>query len=311
MSFKLTNFTYPSRDGIHNICAHVYEPTSCEARGIVEICHGMVDHIGRYINLVEYLTERGFIVAGNDHLGHGGSVMQPDDYGHFSDKGGLDYVIGDLHTMNRQLRTRYRGLPIIMLGHSMGSFIARIYATRYPHSIRGLIIHGTSGPNPLVPFGRMLAGINRAFYGARHRSRFIKNLAFSGYNSKFPKEEGENAWLTRELAQVSDRPNDPRTNFTFTVTAYRELFSMLGESNSREWYKKYPKALPTLIMSGDMDPVGAYGKGPMTVYKKLLISGASSVSLKLYEGARHELFNESNREEVFCDIVSWIAESIK
>lgn len=311
MSYKLSNFTFPSSDGIHNIYAYVYEPEMRNVCGVIQICHGMVDHIGRYLNLVEYFTERGYIVAGNDHLGHGGSVSSPEDFGHFSDKSGMELVIADLHLMTRRLKSTYKGLPVILLGHSMGSFIARLYAARYPHSIRGLIIHGTSGPNPLVGFGKTLASINRAFYGAGHRSAFIKKLAFSGYNSKFPKEEGENAWLTRECALVADRKDDPRTNFTFTVSSYRELFRMLGESNSREWYKKFPKSLPTLIVSGVMDPVGAYGKGPVAVYKKLLISGASSVALKLYEGARHELFNETNREEIFSDISAWIAENVK
>ena len=311
MSFKLTNFTYPSSDGIHNICAHVYEPTMRDLRGVIQICHGVVDHVERYRALAEHFCSLGYVVAGNDHLGHGGSVSRPEDFGHFSDKGGLNFVISDIHLMNRQLRVRYRGLPIILLGHSMGSFLARLYAISYPHSIRGLIIHGTSGPNPLVNFGKLLAGVNRLFCGARHRSQFIKKLAFSGYNSRFPKEEGEDAWLTREGSLVSDRHGDPRTEFTFTVTAYRELFRMLSESNSREWYKKFPKAMPTLVISGDEDPVGNYGKGPMTVYKKLLISGASSVELKLYGGARHELFNETNREEIFSDIAAWIAENVK
>ena len=305
MSCKFSQFSFPSSDGIHKISAYIREPHG-KIKGVIQICHGMIDHIERYSGLAEYFAEQGFVVAGNDHLGHGKSVFSPDEYGFFSEKNSQRLLISDIHIFNRILRTRYPKIPIILLGHSMGSFIARLYAVSYPHSLHGLIILGTSGPNALVGFGRVLAAVNSAVYGSRNRSKFIAKLAFSGYNSKFPKEEGHNAWLTRESSLVADRDTDERTNFTFTVSGYRTLFKMLSASNSREWYKKFPKHLPTLIVSGDMDPVGAYGKGPMTVYKKLLIAGVRGVSIKLYEGARHELFNETNREEFFEDTLHWI-----
>ncbi len=306
MSSKFSQFSFPSSDGTHKISAYIREPRG-KIKGIIQICHGMIDHIERYSGLADYFAEYGFVVAGNDHLGHGRSVSSPDEFGFFSKKNSQNLLISDIHTFNRILRTRYPKIPVILLGHSMGSFIARLYAVSYPHSLHGLIILGTSGPNPLVGFGRILAAVNSAVYGSRNRSKFIAKLAFSGYNSKFPKEDGINAWLTRETHLVADRADDERTNFTFTVSGYRTLFKMLSDSNSREWYKNFPKHLPTLIVSGDMDPVGAYGKGPMTVYKKLLIAGARDVNIKLYEGARHELFNETNRAEFFEDTLGWIS----
>ena len=306
MSYEYSEISYPSSDGIHTVHAEIYYPTAKEPRGIVEIAHGMVDYVERYKPLCEFLTKEGYIVAGNDHLGHGKTVKDESEFGFFAKKGGVDFVVSDVYEMNRYLRHTYKGLPVFLLGHSMGSFIARLYAVKYPHSISGLIIHGTAGPNPILPLGKALTALMELFRGANYRSSFIKNLAFSGYNKRFPKEEGKNAWLTRKTDAVSGKDSDARGGFTFTVSGYRDLFRMLGKSNSGEWFKKYPKALSTLIMSGDMDPVGNYGKGPSYVYKKLMISGAERLDLKLYEGARHELFNETNSDEIFHDIVSWL-----
>ena len=308
MNYNFSETVFPSKDGSHTIYAEIYTPKHRSALGIVQISHGMIDYVGRYKYLIEYLTGEGYIVAGHHHLGHGKSVTKSEDYGFFAEKGGDELVVRDMHTMNRYLRDTFPALPLVVMGHSMGSFITRLYVERYPHSMQGVIIHGTSGPNPLLPMGRFLAGAISKLRGARHRSRLLKKLAFGSYNKKFPKSEGADAWLTREVDLVADRPNDKYTNFIFTASGYRDLFSMIKECNSDTWFKEYPKALSTLIMSGDMDPVGNYGKGPDYVYKNLLIAGCSEVSLKLYRGARHELFLETEecRNEAFSDMVSWL-----
>ncbi len=311
MNYFTTEYSFPSSDGKHNLHAEIYLPKTEEYKGIVQIAHGMIDHIGRYGNLVSALTKEGYIVAGNDHLGHGGSVNSADEFGFFADKGGVDFVIEDLYQMNRHLRHTYKGLPVILLGHSMGSFIARLYAVKHPHSVKGLIIHGTAGPNKALPLGKFLAALVSLFAGKRHRSKLVASMAFAGYNSRFPKEEGVMAWLTRDTEEVSDKTEDERTNFIFTISGYRDLFRFLGGCNSKDWFKSYPKELPTLIVSGDADPVGAYGKGPEYVYKKLMISGCKSLEIKMYPGARHELFNETNRDEIFGDINAWLKTVLK
>ncbi len=308
MNYNFSEITFPSKDGVHTIYAEIYTPKRRTARGIVQLAHGMIDHVGRYKKLAEYLTGEGYIFAGHNHLGHGKSAGAPEDFGFFAERGGVDFVIRDMHTLNRYLRNTFPTLPLVVFGHSMGSFITRLYIERYPHTIRGAIIHGTGGPNPLLPFGSALASVVRLLRGPRHRSRLIKKLAFGSYNSKFPKTEGTDAWLTRDASQVADRATDKYTGFTFTVAAYQDLFSMLRGCNAPKWFEEYPKEMPTLIMSGDMDPVGNYGKGPDYVYKHLLIAGCKSVQIKMYEGARHELFNEVNREQVFADIVAWLGE---
>ena len=306
MNYNLTEISFPSTDGKHTIYAEIYTPKSATAKGVVQLAHGMIDYTARYTELADYLTARGYIFAGNHHLGHGKSVSDESDFGYFADKNGLDFVIGDMHTMNEKLHEMFPTLPVILFGHSMGSFLSRLYTVKYPRSIKGLVIHGTGGKNPLVGVGMSLAKALRGIYGPRHRSNLIETLAFGSYNKHYPKEEGHNAWLTREGALVADRDTNPVTSFKCTVSAYVELFTALRDCNDKQWYKSYPKDMPTFVVSGDDDPVGNYGKGPAEVYSGLMLAGASNVSLKLYEGARHELFKESCREEYFADLTEWL-----
>ena len=307
VNYNFNELRFPSSDGKNTIYAEIYTPKNVAPRGIVQLAHGMIDYTARYTELASFLCSHGFIFAGNHHLGHGKSAATPEDFGYFADKGGYNYVVEDVYLMNKHLHKAYPDLPVVLLGHSMGSFISRLYVNKYPSTVSGIIIHGTGGPNPLVGVGKLLAKSIRSFYGPRHRSNLINNMAFGSYNSKFPKEEGHNAWLTRDVVRVACRDSDEFTSFKFTVSAYIDLFTFLGESNSKSWFKSYPKAMPTMIMSGDMDPVGNYGKGPRYVYKQLMINGADNVTLKTYEGARHELFNETNCDEVFDDILAWLS----
>ena len=306
MSYNLTQLTFPSSDGKNTVYAEVYTPKTETAKGIVQLAHGMIDYTGRYTALAEFLTDNGYIFAGNHHLGHGKTAASAEDFGFFAERGGMDFVIDDMRAMNARLSEMFPTLPIVLFGHSMGSFLSRIYAVRYPKTISGLVIHGTGGKNPLVGMGIMLSRFLKSVYGSHHRSPMIDKIAFGSYNKRFPKEEGEDAWLTRDVMAVADRPTDPYTSFKFTVSGYTDLFTALRESNSKGWYKSYPKELPTLIMSGDADPVGDYGRGPAEVYRGLLLSGATAVEMKLYEGARHELFKETNKEEVFSDLLGWL-----
>lgn len=304
MNYNFSEIRLPSSDGKNTLYAEIYTPKRRSSIGVVQIAHGMIDHIGRYHELAEYLTGEGFIVAGNHHLGHGKSAASPSDFGFFADKGGAELVVEDIHVMNRYLRGEFPSLPVILFGHSMGSFISRLYAVKYPHTITGLVIHGTSGPNGAVGAGKLVAKMICAFRGNRHRSNLLASLSIGAYSKKF-KDDGTWGWLSRDKSLVNERESDPYT-FNFTASAYHDLFSMLADSNSKEWYKAFPKNLCTLIMSGEDDPVGAFGKGPRHVYKNLLIAGVEDVSLKMYGGARHELFKETNRQEVFEDLTAWL-----
>lgn len=305
MNYIHKEIYFPSSDGKNKIHAELFIPSDNNILGVVQISHGMMDYIGRYKGLADALCGAGYALAGNDHLGHGDSVATPDDYGFFASKNGYDYVINDLKRMNDIIRKEFPGVPVTLLGHSMGSFVARLYAEKYADSIDGLIIHGTAGPNPATGAGLLLVKLLRAIKGERHRSKFVCSMADGGYNKGFDPAEGVGAWLTRDGSMVADRVGNPKNDFIFTLAAYEDLFNFLGNCNSKKWFKEFPKELHTLVISGEMDPVGGFGKGVRYVYDNLKANGAD-VELKLYPEARHELFNETNRDEVFADLALWL-----
>lgn len=305
MNYIHKDITFPSTDGKNTIHAELFIPSDKNIKGVVQISHGMMDYIGRYALLADALCAGGYALCGNDHLGHGDSVATPDDYGFFASKNGYEYVIDDIKKMNDIIRGEFPGVPVVLMGHSMGSFIARLYAAKYADSLDGLIIHGTAGPNPLLAPGRLIVKLLRAFKGERHRSKFVCSLADGGYNKGFDPAEGSGAWLTRDPSMVADRIGNPKNDFIFTLAGYNDLFTMLGKCNGKAWFTEFPKALHTLVISGEKDPVGDFGKGVRYVYENLKKNGAD-VELKLYPEARHELFNETNREEVFADLIAWL-----
>ena len=305
MSFIHRDVTFPSSDGKNTIHAELFIPSDNNISAVVQISHGMMDYVGRYRGMAEAFCAKGIALCGHDHLGHGDSVKTPDDYGFFASKNGYNYVIDDVKRMNDLIRKEFPGVPVVLLGHSMGSFIARLYSVKYADSIDGLIIHGTAGPNPATGAGLLLVKILRAIKGERHRSKFVCSLADGGYNKGFDPAEGDGAWLTRDPSMVADRVGNPKNDFIFTLAGYEDLFTFLGNCNDSQWFREFPNGLPTLIVSGESDPVGGFGKGVRYVYDNLKKNGAN-VSLKLYPEARHELFMETNRNEVFADLIAWI-----
>lgn len=306
MNFVKKDLTFLSSDQKNTIHATVFAPLKGEIKGVIQLSHGMIDYVGRYEALADYLTSFGYVFAGNEHLGHGRSAASEEDFGYFGEKYGFISVVDDLYKMNRILSDEYKDKPIILFGHSMGSFIARLYAVKYPETVSGLVIHGTGGKNPAAGIGLKIVAALRLIFGSKHRSKLINSIAFGSYNKKFDLSEGHNAWLTRDLEKVATRDTDPFTSYLFTLAGYTDLFTMLKQCNDKRWYKYFPKSLPTLIMSGTMDPVGNYAKGVIEVHEGLKKQKLQSLTLKMYDGARHELFNEFNREEVFSDLCAWL-----
>jgi len=308
VSYTKREFYFTSSDGISRVYAEICVP-DVPARAVILLSHGMIDHVGRYEYLKEEFTRRGFIVAGNDHIGHGRTAPDADSLG-VMPKEGAYRIVDDLYTVNRTLAEEFPHLPRVLLGHSMGSFMARLYAARYGESIDGIIIHGTGGKNPALGAGKMLVNLIAKFKGDGHRSELVRSLAFGAYNKRFDPEEGPDAWLTTRSELVRDRATDPYTTFTFSLSGYRELFRALGECNSKKHFDAYPKELPTLVISGADDPVGDYGKGTEWVHGQLYLAGVRNLTLKLYDGARHELFNESCRAEAAGYMADWINERV-
>ncbi len=296
---------YPSTNGIDAIVAKIWQPEK-PARGIIQISHGMCEYIDRYENFAKFLTENGFFVCANNHLGHGASASSKERLGYFAKQGGEKFLVDDLHTLTNMMKMKYPGLPVLLFGHSMGSFIARNYVIKYGQELDAAIFCGTSGPNPGARAGKKLAALESRWHGEMYRSPWIQQLVFRSYNKRNEHRTNYD-WLTRDREIVDRYAVDPYCNFTFTVSAFGDLFTLLLKCNDPEWFSTYPKNLPTLLISGDMDPVGDYGKGVSYVYQTLISAGVRDVYCKLYEGARHELLNEINRSEIYQDILDWIS----
>lgn len=280
------------------------------AHGIIQISHGMCEYFDRYEDTIKYFTDNGFVVCGNDHMGHGYSAEDENDLGYF----GIDTwrcFADDLKQLNEIVRKSYRSLPYILWGHSMGSFVVRDYITRYASTIDGCIICGTSGTNKAVGAGIAICSLLQKIKGEKYRSDFVKKLSFSGYNKLFASEKDSHSWLTRERSVRDKYRNDKFCNFTFTVSGYKNMFSLLKEVSSEEWASRVPLSLPIFLISGRDDPVGANGKGVDEVFDRLNDREICLLKYKLYDGCRHEIHNETNRDEVWSDIKSFCDEVIE
>ena len=280
-------------------------PCGDAPRGVVQLCHGMCEHIGRYDEFARFLNSRGFAVVGNNHLGHGASLIEG-RYGYFGDDGAYNFLVEDLELLRRKAAALYPGLPYFLFGHSMGSFIARLYIARYGDRLSAAVICGTSGPNPLSGAGQLLAKLVIALRGRTYVSHWLEKLAGADNLKRIPNARTSSDWLSRDTAKVDEFIADERCGFTFTCSAYLELARMLENVSDEAWYRAVPRGLPLLLIAGDDDPVGKWGEGVRYVYDKLKEAGVSDAELKLYPGARHELLNELNREEVFEDVAVFL-----
>ena len=294
-------FYYPSRDGETQIHAVEWIPEG-EVKAILQMCHGMVEHIERYHDFAEFLSQQGIYVLGHDHLGHGKSVTSPEKLGFFHDGDGNACVIADIQQLRVQTEKKYPGVPYFMLGHSMGSFLLRQYLGLYSGGLAGAIIMGTGEqPNLVLGAGKLVCKIIAAFKGWSHRSTFVNSLAVGGYEKKMGK-----TWISKNAENVERYAKDPLSGFVFTVNAYYHMFDGMSKMNKQEKEEKTEKTLPIFFVAGAEDPVGNCGKGVQNVYNKYKKSGYQDMELKLYKGDRHEILNEDDRDVVYRDILNWI-----
>lgn len=300
---------YPSADRKNRIAAYIYTPASGDIRAVIQLSHGMCEYICRYEPAIEALTNAGFAVCGNDHLGHGHSVPAA-DYGFIAEKDGYRYVLQDLYHMNQLAHERFPDKKLFLLGHSMGSFYARRFAQEFPSVIDGLIISGTGGPNPALGPGLLLAKAIAKLKGPRYVSGLMISMSTGSYCKGLEQENSPHAWLSRDPAIWAAYGADPMCTFPFTVSAYRDMLTVYQSVSSSEWAGGLRKDMPILLVSGDCDPVGSYGKGVEAVHGLLKTAGISDLTLKLYPGARHELHNETNKSEYLADLTAWIAAHI-
>lgn len=298
-------FVYNSSDGHSRISAEIYTPKGV-VRAVVQVSHGMCEYMGRYQELAQVLCGQGIVLCGNDHLGHKQTaLLGGGKLGYFGGLGTRRFLVEDLELMRREMAQRYPGVPYFLLGHSMGSFAARLYALRFGGELDGLILSGTAGSNPAASGGRLLARTISQTRGDKTVSKTLYKLSLGTYAKAFP-QDGPVGWLSRDRAIREAYLRDPYCTFRFTASAYHELFAMLEECNAKSWYQRFPKRLPVYLVAGDKDPVGAQGTGPREVYEKLVTAGVQDVRCSLYPDARHEVLNETCRQEVTEDLLAWL-----
>lgn len=308
---KKEEFYFPSRDNRTKIHALRWTPETDRPVCIVQIVHGMAEYADRYEEFARFLTDRGVVVTGEDHLGHGKSAVEGKNYGYFCEQDPATVVVRDVHRLKKMTQEAYPGVPYILLGHSMGSFIVRNYLCRYGSGIDGALILGTGMQSAaLLAVSKLTAGIQKLFYGDNHISRLIDRGAFGAYNKKISSPNTAMDWLSRDEAKVKEYMEDPLCGFTFTVNGFSTLFTLISRIRKKENLEKIPKNLPVHFASGDADPVGNYGKGVRAAYDSLKKAGMNQLSLKLYESDRHELLNEKDRGQVMEDLWQWIEKTV-
>lgn len=302
METKRSIYNFPSNTGITDIYVQSFSPEETNnVKGVICVVHGMAEHTDRYIDIAKYLCKKGYIVFMHDHAGHGKSVKNEDDLGFFCKEDGSEKIVDDVNEVVNIIKKEYPSLPVILWGHSMGSFVTRSFIAKYPDAASGAVICGTSGANPAASIGIFIAKAISKLFGSHHRSGLLDTMAFGTYNKKFEKKTGFE-WLSVNEENVNTYAEDPLCGYKFTATGFKDLFTLLANVSAKEWYGAVPKNMPLYLIAGDMDPVGNYGKGVTEVYEKLKKAGHTNVSVKLYKGLRHEIHNEAERYTVLDDI---------
>lgn len=305
---------FKSSNNINDIFVKIWYP-DCEKYDkpicILQICHGMIDHIERFDAMAQYMAERGILVVGNDHIGHGHSVTDEDNYGYFADdKDPGKYLVEDMHRLTRIMKKKYPDMPYFLAGHSMGSFMVRRYIIKYGEELDGTVIMGTGNqPHILVSAGRLISNITGKIKGDRYRSGLINKIMFGAYNKKYDKVRTDHDWLTTDESVVDDYENDRMCSYIFTVNGYYGLLNTIAYVSNKNNIKKTPVDLPVLMVSGGDDPVGGYGKDVrklFTIYKNHF----EDVECKIYSGCRHELHSELDKDNIFEDIYKWIVQRV-
>lgn len=301
-------FSFLSANEHNHIYVKLWKPEKKPVKGILQISHGMIEHIERYDEFACFLADRGFVVVGNDHMGHGKSVNESNEWGYFANQEGSAKVVEDLHTLTLKMKEMYPDTSYFVLGHSMGSFMIRRYLMTYGEEVDGAIIMGTGRQSFFsLMLGKLVLKIMKAIYGEEHRSIFLDKLMFGSYNKRFSTNKGGKEWLTSDEKHVQQYINDPACSFLFTINGIETLLSTLTFIQKPQNMKCLPKHIPMLIISGTEDPVGSYGKGVCRIFKTYQQHGIKNIDLKLCEGLRHELLNEVSRKEVYEIIYTYLS----
>ncbi|GGE34037.1 alpha/beta hydrolase [Pullulanibacillus camelliae] len=301
---KLKTFKLKTADGIP---LHVYQWLPEQVpHAVIQLAHGMAEHAGRYQRFAGALCAEGYAVYANDHRGHGYTTHEEEGHLHLGDQEGWERTVDDLKQLTDLIVSHYHDLPRFLFGHSMGSFLVRRYLQKYGEGVKGVILSGTGAdPGVLSTLGIMIAQREANKLGKRGRSDKLQHLVFGRYNKRFPQRTPVD-WLSRDEEEVDAYLADPFCGEVPTAGFFLDLMRGLKALDRPERLRAMPKRLPILFLSGTQDPVGGFTKGVKRVYKHFQKVGLVNLECHFYEGARHELLNELNREAVTRDIIRWL-----
>lgn len=291
----------------HRIPVYTWEAS--EPRAVIHIAHGMAEHAQRYRHLARDLNRQGYTFVAHDHRGHGPATPD-DELGHYADDNGWQRVMDDLGQVQQWIHQTYANLPCYLLGHSMGSFIAQGYLTRSTETSwpAGLILSGSNRDSRIkLQALRWIVALATRFRGPHERSPLVRDLTFGAFGKQVPNARTEFDWLTTDDRAVKDYLNDPYCGFDCTNRLWSDLGGGLAALLRRGCLERIPAQLPILIVSGAEDPVGERGKGTRRLAKAYRNSGHTDVTCLVFEGMRHEPFNEQNRSQVVDALTTWLA----
>ena len=307
-------FSFKSAEDSSRVHAALWLPglvaanPSARPRGVVQLVHGMSEHIGRYDEFARFLAMRGYVVCGHDHIGHGRTAA-PADLGHIPLAAGKEALIADVHAL-REIVEEYLdapGVPYVLFGHSMGSFIAYCYLARHGARLAGAVLCGTGRlPTALSRAGNLLARAICAVKGERFVSNALHAMGAGAYSKQIDHPRTEFDWLSTDPAVVDAYINDPLCGAKFTAGGYAALTDLTHEIATLACARRIPCDLPVLLIGGAQDPVGDCGAGVRRAQSLLEGAGARNVTCVLYEGMRHEILNEPDRGQVYGDVFAWI-----
>lgn len=306
----LKEFYFQSSDGKNYVYTRMWVPDG-DVRGTLQIAHGIAEYVNRYDDFAKFMASNGFAVAANDHLGHGKTMGDPANQGFFAENNGWDCVVNDMHTLHETVKEEYPDVPAVIFGHSMGSFLTRTYIIRFPDDFDAAVISGTGHQSKLiVTAGLAMAGAEVKKHGPRYVSEKLNNIAMGGYNKGFDAAPGETAWLSANKENVAKYDADPLCGFTATCGVFRDMLGGVKFITNPKNMAKMNKKMPVYFMSGADDPVGEMGKGVTRAYNAFLKAGMEDVFMRLYPGGRHEMLNESCKDQVYKDILDWVDSKI-
>ena len=294
-----------SCDGVHTLNGVIFIPIGT-VKATVQIIHGMCEHIELYDVFMSRLAENGFAAFCFDQLGHGKTAGGAEGLGFIADENGAQLLISDAHEFSKEFLPDYKGVPHFLFGHSMGSFTARICSERFPEMADGLILAGTSGVQRAAHLGIAVTDVKSLVQGGEHRSESAQRIFYDIFNAAFRKEARDYSWLSTDRDVIAEHENDPLFNFTYSVGAMNDVVRLCMMCSEDSWFENYRRGLPALIISGENDPLGNFGKGALEVYKRIEAVSPGSAAFKLYRAARHELLHEYCTSAVIEDILTWL-----